>query len=395
MTRRQPPVYSPLSAGAISRALRQAWTPGGADPRTALSTFLAERYAADTVALLGSGTQALTLAIRIARRRHEGPVALPGFTCYDVATAAVGAGAPIILYDLDPETLGPDWASLGEALEAGARTVVIAYLYGLPVDWDHVLSLAKQYDATVIEDAAQGTGASWRGRPLGALGELSVLSFGRGKGWTGGGGGALLARAQVAEEGVRSGAPDHRVETEELGTAIKLLAQWALGRPSLYGLPYRIPWLHLGETRYQEPEPLRGIPRVSAGAVMATAEEATCAASRRRRVANLLRQAALRNEGVHVPAADRAGEPGYLRLPLRVRDPAERARLLSSLDGTGVASSYPESLASLPEISASTAAPTSIPNSEALAAELVTVPTHSLLQPRDLERLTSILSGRR
>lgn len=396
MIRRQPPVYSPLNASALAKAASRAWTPRGADPRTALCTFLADRYDADAVALLGSGTQALTLGIRLAREENDGPVALPGFTCYDVATAAVGAGAPVILYDLDAETLGPDWSSLEQALRSGARTVVVAYLYGFPVDWDRVRSLAEQYDAIVIEDAAQGTGASWRGRPLGSLGQLSVLSFGRGKGWTGGGGGALLARGTLASEAFSPLSSFSRASaTGEVHTAVMLLAQWALGRPSLYWLPYRIPWLHLGETRYREPEAPRGIPRISAGAVMATAGQATDATSDRRRVAGLLRRAAERNESLSAPVADDSSQPGYLRLPLRVPDTTERARLLSSLGSTGAAPAYPTTLAGLPGIKESTATAAAIPNAEALAAELITLPTHSLLQPRDLERLTTTLSGRR
>lgn len=395
MIRRQPPVYSPIHAGVLAKAVTRAWTPGRTDPRSALSTLLADRYGAAAVALLGSGTQALTLAIRLARQEQEGPVALPGFTCYDVATAAIGADAPVLLYDLDPQTLGPDWSSLEAALEGGARTIVVAYLYGFPVDWDRVQELAEQYGATVIEDSAQGTGASWRGRPLGALGELSVLSFGRGKGWTGGGGGALLARGLTADGRSDLSALTREQGTGEIRTAVTLLAQWALGRPSLYGLPYRVPWLHLGETHYREPEPLQGIPRISAGAVTATAEQAAEAASARRRVASLLRRATEKNDGLQVPVAAGSGQPGYLRLPIRVVDSADRVRLLSRLEGTGAAPSYPTSLDDLPQIRDAIAAAASIPNAEALAAELVTVPTHSLLQPRDLERLTTTLSDRR
>ena len=58
-----------------------------------------------------------------------------------------------------------------------------------------IAEIAERHGLAVVEDAAQGLGATWRGRPLGSFGDVSVLSFGRGKGWTGGVGGALLAEA--------------------------------------------------------------------------------------------------------------------------------------------------------------------------------------------------------
>ena len=67
--------------------------------------------------------------------------------------------------------------------------VVVAYLYGIPFDTAPVRAAAGAVGAWLIEDAAQGAGASFRGRALGAFGDLSMLSFGRGKGVTAGRGG--------------------------------------------------------------------------------------------------------------------------------------------------------------------------------------------------------------
>ena len=76
--------------------------------------------------------------------------------------------------------------SVRRALQQGARVIVVSPLYGLPIEWEELSRLASEFGAEIIEDAAQGHGAAWRGRPLGTLGQISILSFGRGKGWTGG-----------------------------------------------------------------------------------------------------------------------------------------------------------------------------------------------------------------
>jgi dTDP-4-amino-4,6-dideoxygalactose transaminase len=103
-----------------------------------------------------------------------------------------------VLYDLDPATLSPDPASLDRAMSAGAAALVVAHLYGFAVDLDLAARAAERTGALLIEDAAQGVGGSYRGVPLGKCGSLSVLSFGRGTGRTGGRGGALLATTSAA-----------------------------------------------------------------------------------------------------------------------------------------------------------------------------------------------------
>ncbi|PYO35203.1 MAG: hypothetical protein DMD74_08210 [Gemmatimonadetes bacterium] len=132
-TVRQPPVHSPLPWPAL-RAGGAALVPGR-DPRPALHELLVREFAAEHVRLLASGTQALQVALIEAARDLRGDViaALPAFTCFDVATAAVGAGVRIALYDVDPGTLSPDLDSLTAALTAGARLVVVTSLYGVPV----------------------------------------------------------------------------------------------------------------------------------------------------------------------------------------------------------------------------------------------------------------------
>jgi hypothetical protein len=211
------------------------------------------------------------------------PVALPAYSCYDVATAAVGAEVPLRFYDLDPGSLAPDSASFRRVLASGAGAVVVANLYGFPVDWDLVRDACEDEGVTLIEDAAQGLGSSWRGREGGTFGDLTVLSFGRGKGWTGGGGGALLVREgrwNEAEGTEQSLSPPGRLAG--VRAAALALAQWGLGRPALYALPTALPGLALGETVYRPPSPRKAISAYQAAQALATAQAARHEVSARR-----------------------------------------------------------------------------------------------------------------
>lgn len=392
--RHQPPVYSPIPSGILWGAMAGAARPS-ADARPALRERLRREFHAPGVVLSGSGTAALELALRAALRRR-GPdslVALPCFSCFDVATAAVGAGCRVAFYDLDPESLAPDLESLRRALERGAGVVVVSYLYGVPVDWEALERCARPFAAILVEDAAQGHGASWRGRPLGSLGPLSVVSFGRGKGWTGGGGGALLARA-----GEMLADPDPSLEEPhgmavEGGALARTAAHWALGRPSLYGIPRMLPFLRLGETRYRDPEPPTGMSRSCAslleGSFAAAGEEA---ARRRGIAASLIRQIP---RGIHLRPLRAApgGTPGYLRLPLRLsrgmagfRSPRRAMRL-------GVMPSYPRLLPELPQLRHRSEGGDDErwPGGATLVRELVTLPSHSLLTSTEHTELLDLL----
>jgi perosamine synthetase len=389
--RRQLAAWSPLSARALLGAAGDLLRARGGDAEDLLAHLLARHGAASGV-LCASGTQALQLAITAAREMSgdaAAPVALPAWTCYDVASAAVGADAAVALYDVNPLTLAPEMDSLERVLAEGARVVVAAWAFGHPPDWTDLLALAARYGAVVVEDAAQGHGASWRGRPAGSFGALSVLSFGRGKGWTGGRGGALLIRPN-------GGGMEMEIPPIAAGGALGEMtnlaasgAQWMLGRPSLYALPASIPGLGLGETVYHPPSPPRALPRTAATLLRRTRTAAEREAGARRRNARTLLDALRGVPGIRPVRPMEGAEPGYLRLPLLLDHPlpAEAARL-------GIARGYPAPLAALPALKPRLVHPDRrFPGAEALAARLVTLPTHSLLTADDLRAIVSIVRG--
>lgn len=350
-------------------------------------------YQADATVLTASGTQALQLAIQTATRlagvAAAPVVALPAFTCFDVATAAVGAGARIALYDVDPATLAPDLDSLRAVLDEGVRVVVVTPLYGLPVAWQEIEDAVMRAGAVVVEDAAQGQGARWRGRTVGTFGAISVVSFGRGKGWTGCGGGALLVRgraiAAVPDVALR---PASRAR--EFSTAVSALGQWWLGRPAWYALPASLPFLALGETRYHDPQPPAEMSRAAAALALHTRPQAVLEAlARRLNAAELLAGLPSGVAPVRpIPGADAS----FIRLPVRLPGGLASFDRPAMALRAGVGRSYPSTLATLPAVRARLTGPhRQWPGAETLVRELVTLPTHSHVAPRDRLALTALL----
>lgn len=390
--RHQLAAFSPISGVAIPRAVA-AGSGLSPDPRSALLQLLLDEYDATHGVLCGSGTQALHIALLAAFDGVAGDrtAALPAFSCFDVAAAAIGAGVRPSFYDLDPETLGPDWRSFERVLDAGARIIVVAPLYGLPIDWTIVERIARRYDALVLEDAAQGFGGVWAGQAVGALGVISTLSFGRGKGWTGGSGGAVLVRG--AARILTSLAPT-AIHVEG-ATIAGLVLQAILGRPGVYGIPRSIPAFALGETRYHAPEAPTEMPRAAAAAVLANRAASLREVVTRRSTAALYDSVLGEGYGGRGIAVAAAAVPGYLRYPVRVNR-SLRDRLLSAHGRRlGIERSYPFPLWELPALQGRmTGRECEFPGARALADSLVTAPTHSLLSAGERGTIADLLASR-
>ena len=386
-----PPAYSPVSAGSLVGGLKglALGLPAGVDQ------WLARRYDVDAALLLDSGTSALRLAIGslVTEPSLRARVALPAYGCYDLATAAIGARADVSFYDLDPVTLGPDWASFGAVLSAGVDAVVLVHQYGVPVDLDRACLLAEAHGTLVIEDAAQGAGAWWRNRRLGARGDLGVLSFGRGKGMTAGGGGALLARGSRGNQLLEQARA--RVATGKRGTGslARLVAQALLSHPMLYGVPARMPWLALGDTPFHDPWPPRRIDAAQSGVLESAAALADIEAGTRRTLAVRLAAALIGARGVRLIEAP-VGEgtlPGWLRFPALL-ERVERAKAGGApFRQLGIMPGYPRPLPELPQLSGMRAAHASWPGAALLAEGIVTLPTHHWVAAADMDAAVALL----
>lgn len=373
--RHQLAAYSPVSGKIILRGAVGVLR----DQRKALEDELMLRFSARDCSLYDSGTHALQVAIRSARVKAgtHCAIALPAFNCYDVATAAIAVGGDVMLYDIDPSTLAPDHDSLERVLAAGARIVVIAPMYGIPVDWVTLAEQANRHGAVLIEDAAQGHGGSYEGKPIGSLGEITTLSFGRGKGWTGGGGGAVLLRGSGLRRPPSSG--EWKV-AEEFSLLLGLSIQWVLGRPGMYGIPRSIPMIHLGETRYRAPSAEREMTKAGAAALLRARADSDVEATARRAVAEQLIVRLGEIPRVRCTHCAVRGLPGYLRFPVRIAGGIRGLAASARAKRLGVTQSYPTTLAQVPALTQQLVnAGEGWPGAEELARDLITIPTHSLV----------------
>lgn len=383
-----PPTLAPPSVRALVRGLRVAVQPprGAEELERELRALYGDEIAVTTFC---SGRAALTVAIESARRATgRSTVVLPAYTSFSVAAAAAAAGARVRLCDLDPETLDFDREDLRRCVDERTAAVVLGNPYGYPSATGD-LGWVRELGVQVIDDAAQALGATEGGTAVGVRGDLGVLSFGRGKCVTTGGGGALLVCDRRLRAFIRS-VP--RPNGAGLLVWLTALGVRVSANRWIFGLASRIPAARIGESRYDPGFDITRPPAVVQGLASGLADAVVSELAVRRRVAGTWMTALRDMPGVRTPVTGPGARPSYLRVPVLLEDRATRERAVRKLAAVGMrfVRSYPTTLAEIPEFRQRIEdRPT--PRATAIADRLLGLPCHRGVRQRDVGRAVEVL----
>lgn len=160
------------------------------------SKLIEEKYRAKKAFLTPSCTHALEMAALLCGIKPGDEVIMPSFTFVSTANAFVLRGAKIVFVDIRPDTQNIDEKLIEAAVTDKTRAVVPVHYAGVGCEMDYISALAKEYSLKVVEDAAQGVNAYYKGTPLGTIGDFGTYSFHETKNYTMGEGGALLVRSK-------------------------------------------------------------------------------------------------------------------------------------------------------------------------------------------------------
>lgn len=161
------------------------------------------------VAALSSGTAALHLAMILLNVQAEDEVICQSFTFSASANPIVYQGATPVFVDSEPETwnMDPEWLkkAIEDRIKKGKKpkAIVVVHLYGMPAKMDEIISMAKDFNIPLIEDAAEALGSEYKGRRCGTFGKMSILSFNGNKIITTSGGGAFVSKENELVEKAR------------------------------------------------------------------------------------------------------------------------------------------------------------------------------------------------
>lgn len=156
--------------------------------------WLARRTGANRALLTHSCTAALEMSALLLDLQPGDEVIMPSFTFVSTANAFVLRGAVPVFVDIRPDTLNLDERLIEAAITPRTRAICVVHYAGVACEMDAIMAIAARHGLKIVEDAAQAIFSTYRGRPLGTIGELGCLSFHETKNIISGEGGALLVR---------------------------------------------------------------------------------------------------------------------------------------------------------------------------------------------------------
>ena len=171
----------------------------------AIEKQIAEKVGCKYAVALSCGTASLHLCVKLAGVKPGDKVLCSDMTFAATVNPVVYEKATPVFIDTERETWNMDPVALEKAfsLHPEAKVVVLANLYGTPSRFDEICAICEKHGATLIEDAAESLGASYKGRQTGTFGKYNAISFNGNKIITGSSGGMLLTDDQAAAEKAR------------------------------------------------------------------------------------------------------------------------------------------------------------------------------------------------
>ena len=187
-------------------------------------SFFEERYGFAKALMTTSCTDALEMCALLLDIKEGDEVIVPSFTFVSSANAFVLRGAKLVFADSEPNNPNIDAAQIEALITPRTRAIVVVHYAGVACDMDRIDEIARRHGVTVIEDAAQGIDAFYKGRPLGSIGALSAFSFHKAKNVIAGEGGLLaindpryIGRAEIIREKGTNRSSFFRGEVDKYG----------------------------------------------------------------------------------------------------------------------------------------------------------------------------------
>ena len=165
-----------------------------------MADFVGRKYAT----ACSSGTAALDIAVSILNLQEGDEVIMPSFTIISCAQALINKGIKPVLLDSDLQTFNVNVETIEEKITPKTKAIMIVHIFGLTVDVNPILALAKKYNLKIIEDAAEVIGQTYLGVQCGSFGDVSTFSFYPNKHITTGEGGMVFCDDKLLDERAKS-----------------------------------------------------------------------------------------------------------------------------------------------------------------------------------------------
>jgi dTDP-4-amino-4,6-dideoxygalactose transaminase len=194
------PPYVDTAIGYIEECVKAQKICGDGAYTKKCNEWFEKRTGTAKCLLATSCTHATELAAILCDIQPGDEVILPSYTFVSTANAFVLRGAVPVFVDIRPDTMNIDERKIEDAITPRTRAIVPVHYAGVGCEMDTIMDIAKRHNLYVVEDAAQGVMATYKGRALGSIGDFGAYSFHETKNYSMGEGGALLIKDPGAAE---------------------------------------------------------------------------------------------------------------------------------------------------------------------------------------------------
>ena len=186
------PYYLPQGFEYMQEAFLKGKISGDGYYSKLVSKFMEDKFGTKKALFVTSCSAALDMAAILLDLAPEDEVILPSFTFVSTANAIKLRNAQIVFAEIDPKTLNMDPVDVEKKITPNTKAIFVVHYAGVSCDMDAIMDIAKKHNLKVVEDAAQGVNAKYKGQYLGSIGHIGCYSFHETKNYICGEGGALL-----------------------------------------------------------------------------------------------------------------------------------------------------------------------------------------------------------
>jgi dTDP-4-amino-4,6-dideoxygalactose transaminase len=358
------PTISEREISNVIEVLESSDVKGGGKFDAQCARFLENRFGTPRAMMTTSCTHALEMASLLLEIGPEDTVVVPSYTFTSTATAFALQDADIVFCDVVPDTLNMDPDALRECITDDTVAVVPVHYAGVACDMDEITTIADDYDAFVVEDAAQALNATYKGEPLGTIGDIGCFSFHGTKSYVGGEGGAIFLNDESHV--------DRAEKIRQKGTNYDAFQRGEVDRYT---------WVDVGSS-YVPSELQTALIRAQLDRI----DEIT-SAQRHVHEMYLNKLQALEDANLlELPRIPQFAESNYHLFPVLARTESERDKLVSRLreDGIGAASHY-EPLHTSPYGRGYGYEEGDLSITETVASRILRLPIHTNMTDADVE----------
>ena len=194
------PAYVGRELEYIQDAVHRGMLCGDGEYTKRCSAWMEDRFQVGHVMLTTSCTHALEMAAYLCDIQPGDEVIMPSYTFVSTADAFVLRQAKIVFVDIRPDTMNINEKLIEQAVTDRTKVIVPVHYAGVACEMDTIMEIARRHGLKVVEDAAQGVDAFYKGKALGTIGDFGCYSFHETKNYTMGEGGALLYQDDSYQE---------------------------------------------------------------------------------------------------------------------------------------------------------------------------------------------------